>query len=86
MTTTRPYHPPVKHAPAVQQVQTPVDYEVDDLEEGEEVDEDEYYLDEEEEEEHSNWLGGHTAIKFLLAGGAAGAGAFRNILSELHSS
>lgn len=29
---------------------------------------------EEEPEEHHDWLQGHTAIKFLLAGGIAGAG------------
>jgi solute carrier family 25 phosphate transporter 23/24/25/41 len=29
---------------------------------------------EEEPEEHHEWLQGHTAIKFLLAGGMAGAG------------
>lgn len=28
-----------------------------------------------EEEEHHNWLGGSTAVKYLLAGGVAGAGA-----------
>lgn len=27
-----------------------------------------------EEEEHHNWLEGHTALKFLTAGGIAGAG------------
>lgn len=55
-------------------MQVPVDYEVDDLEEG---DADEYYYDdEEEEEEQSSWIGGSTAAKFLLAGGVAGAGAF----------
>jgi len=27
-----------------------------------------------EEEEHHNWLGGSTAVKYLLAGGVAGAG------------
>jgi solute carrier family 25 phosphate transporter 23/24/25/41 len=29
---------------------------------------------EEDEEEHHNWLEGHSALKFLLAGGIAGAG------------
>lgn len=29
---------------------------------------------EEEPEEHRDWLHGHTAVKFLLAGGIAGAG------------
>lgn len=39
------------------------------------VDEEEYeYLDEEHEEEHAHFLEGHTALKFLLAGGIAGAG------------
>ena len=38
-------------------------------------DDDEDYDDEyEEEEPHHNWLGGSTAVKFLLAGGVAGAG------------
>ena len=72
MATTRPFHPPIKHAAAAPQIEVPVDYEVDDLEEGD--DEDEYYLDE-EEEDHSSWLQGSTAVKFLLAGGVAGAGA-----------
>lgn len=27
-----------------------------------------------EEEEHHNWFGGSTAVKYLLAGGVAGAG------------
>lgn len=27
-----------------------------------------------EEEEHHSWLGGSTAVKYLLAGGVAGAG------------
>lgn len=35
--------------------------------------EDEPYY--EEDDEPHNWLEGHTAIKFLLAGGIAGAGA-----------
>ena len=30
--------------------------------------------DSEEEEEHASFLGGSTAVKFLLAGGIAGAG------------
>ena len=72
MATTRPFHPPIKHAAAAPQIEVPVDYEVDDLEEGD--DEDEYYLDE-EEDDHSNWLQGSTAAKFLAAGGVAGAGA-----------
>ena len=37
-------------------------------------DEFEDYGEEEEEEEHHNWLEGHAAIKFLVAGGIAGAG------------
>lgn len=36
--------------------------------------EDEEYDDYEEEEPHHSWLGGSTAVKFLLAGGLAGAG------------
>ena len=28
-----------------------------------------------EEEEHHSWFGGSTAVKYLLAGGVAGAGA-----------
>jgi len=32
-----------------------------------------------EEEEHHSWLGGSTAVKYLLAGGAAGAGRARFI-------
>ena len=31
---------------------------------------------EEDEEPHHSWLGGSTAAKFLLAGGAAGAGKY----------
>jgi len=31
----------------------------------------------EEEDEHHGWLEGHTALKFLSAGGIAGAGATR---------
>jgi len=42
------------------------------------VDEDDF--EEEEIEEHHDWLQGHTAIKFLMAGGTAGAGA------QIHSS
>ncbi|KAI0750724.1 mitochondrial carrier [Daedaleopsis nitida] len=40
---------------------------------GEEGDDDEYEDYEEEEEPHHLWLGGSTAVKFLLAGGVAGA-------------
>lgn len=29
-----------------------------------------------EEEEHHDWLGGSTAVKYLLAGGVAGAGEY----------
>jgi hypothetical protein len=29
-----------------------------------------------EEEEHHSWLGGSTAVKYLLAGGVAGAGEY----------
>lgn len=72
MATTRPYHPPVRHALP----QAPVDYEADDLEEDEEAEDDLFYEDE-EEEDHSTWLAGSTASKFLLAGGIAGAGAFQ---------
>lgn len=45
-------------------------------EEGEEQEDEEYdYFDEDEvEEEQHQFLEGHTAIKFLLAGGVAGAG------------
>ena len=39
-----------------------------------EDDEDDIGYDEEEEEPHHSWLGGSTAVKFLLAGGVAGAG------------
>ena len=39
------------------------------------IDEDEDDFEEEEEiEEHHDWLQGHTALKFLMAGGTAGAG------------
>ena len=72
MATTRPYHPPVRHAIH----QAPVDYEEDDLEEDEEADEDEYLYDDEEEEDHSSWLAGSTAARFLLADGFAGAGMY----------
>lgn len=52
---------------------TPIDFEGDDLEEGDEADEDHFYEDEEEEDRHY-WLHMPTAAKFLLAGGVAGAG------------
>lgn len=38
-------------------------------------DEDDY---EDHEKEHHDWLEGHPAIKFLLAGGVAGAGGYHN--------
>ena len=50
----------------------PVDHQAayDDGED-EDVDYDDF---EEDEEPHHNWLGGSMAVKFLLAGGVAGAG------------
>lgn len=44
------------------------------LEEGENDDFDEYDEEEDEVPVHHNWLEGHSALKFLLAGGIAGAG------------
>lgn len=35
---------------------------------------DDGYLDDDEEDEHHSWLEGHTALRFLFAGGVAGAG------------
>jgi hypothetical protein len=35
---------------------------------------------EEEEQPRDSWLGGEQAVKFLLAGGIAGAGEFERIL------
>lgn len=70
MSTTRSYHPPVKHAASP----LPVDYEVeDDGDDDDDFDDSDLYAFE-EEEEHHNWLLGSTAAKFLLAGGIAGAG------------
>jgi solute carrier family 25 phosphate transporter 23/24/25/41 len=48
----------------------PVDHLSLDLAEDDDFEE----YDLEEEEEHHNWLEGHAAIKFLAAGGIAGAG------------
>jgi solute carrier family 25 (mitochondrial phosphate transporter), member 23/24/25/41 len=38
------------------------------------VSEDDSFEEYDVEEEHHNWLEGHSAIKFLAAGGIAGAG------------
>ena len=65
--------PHARHPQAPQPSPPPVDFEGDDLEEGEEADEDHFYEDEEEEDRHY-WLHLPTAAKFLLAGGVAGAG------------
>lgn len=48
------------------------------IEREEELEDDEYLDDEEEmeEPEHHGFLEGHTALKFLLAGGIAGAGRY----------
>ena len=48
----------------------PVDHSYSQRTEGEEQGEVQVY----EEEEHHSWLGGSTAVKYLLAGGVAGAG------------
>ncbi|OBZ70391.1 Calcium-binding mitochondrial carrier protein SCaMC-1-B [Grifola frondosa] len=76
-----PHHP--KEVPL-----TPTEHKPSALED-EEYDEEydvEYYDGEfEEEEVHQYWIGGHTAMKFLLAGGMAGAaigGAIARIYSE----
>ena len=45
-------------------------------------DDEEYDEYDEEEEPHHTWLGGSTAVKFLLAGGVAGAGTLKS--SVLH--
>lgn len=62
------------HAPPL--LPLPVDHKP--LEEGvhDEDEEDVDYDDFQDEEEHHIWLGGSTAVKFLLAGGIAGAGQY----------
>lgn len=59
MTTTQATLPPL-----------PVDHSYSRQPEEEEHEEVEVY----EEEEHHAWFGGATAVKYLLAGGVAGAG------------
>lgn len=50
-------------------VETPVDHTRGGLADDDDIDEDEYT-----EDEHRSWLAGSTAVKYLLAGGIAGAG------------
>lgn len=49
-------------------VETPVDHTRGGLADDDDIDEDEYT-----EDEHRSWLAGSTAVKYLLAGGIAGA-------------
>lgn len=58
--------------PPVRQEALPVDYESDDFDGEDDYVEDDYYPN--EDEEHHDWFLGSTAVKFLLAGGIAGAG------------
>lgn len=54
-------------------------HEADQLEPDDDFD---YYdEDQEEDEEQHHVFGGHTALKFLFAGGVAGAGKFNFIIS-----
>ncbi|KAH9943478.1 mitochondrial carrier [Epithele typhae] len=66
-------HPPVtpfgsKDAPLATPTSLPIDHTS-----AEDDDDDLEYDDCEEEEHHQTWLGGSTAVKFLMAGGVAGA-------------
>lgn len=65
--------------PAVTQVALPplpVDHSFSQQAEGQEQEEVEAYG----EEEHHDWLGGSTAVKYLMAGGVAGAGEYASSL------
>ena len=63
---------PTAHGTALKDaVPLPVDHQTTYSDGDDDADYDEY---DEEEEPHHSWLGGSTAVKFLLAGGIAGAG------------
>ena len=64
--------PPIASIAATQAPLPPllVDHSFSQQAEGQELEEVEAYG----EEEHHDWLGGSTAVKYLLAGGVAGAG------------
>jgi solute carrier family 25 phosphate transporter 23/24/25/41 len=68
------YRPPVVHlkaTPSMDHDRMPSDSEHDDADDN---DHDDLLHEHHLEDEHHNWLGGMTALKFLAAGGVAGAG------------
>jgi solute carrier family 25 (mitochondrial phosphate transporter), member 23/24/25/41 len=64
---------PLRTAPhRLETLAVPVDYDSGDIDDDEDLSEHDVYPH--EEEEHHDWFLGSTAVKFLLAGGIAGAG------------
>ena len=66
------YRPPAIQLPPVPSMHH--DTTPNDADDGDDADDDLLHEHHHMEDEHHNWLGGATALKFLAAGGVAGAG------------